>query len=145
TNDRGPLTREGGPMRILFVVVVGVLLGATGCKKKTPPTSQPTDAAATQPTGVRGNTAYVAGGGAAQNVPQAARRTAALKDMHQIALTISQWEIENNRMPNVNEIKSLLASSPNLKKLIDDGDVILTGTNRRDGLWAYEVEADVKG
>jgi hypothetical protein len=131
---------------MLFVVVVGMLLGAAGCKKKAPPTAAPTEQpAATQPTGVRGNTNYVAGGGAVQNVRQAARRAVALNDMHQIALVIAQWEIENNRMPNRNEIYAALASSPNLKKLIDDGDVILTGTNRRDGLWAYEVEADTKG
>jgi hypothetical protein len=130
-------------MRILFVVIVGVLLGAVGCKKKTNTTSTPTEQPASTPTGVRGNTAFVPGGGAAQNVRQAARRTVALTDMNQIALTISQWEIENNRMPNRLEVSAALA--PNLKKLIDDGDVILTGTNKREGLWAYEVEADVKG
>jgi hypothetical protein len=131
-------------MRILFVIVVGVLLGAAGCKK-TKPTTAPTEETPSQPTGVRGNTSFVPGGGAVQNVRQAGRRTITLNDMHQIGLAISQWEIENNRMPNTNEIKSLLASYPNLKKLVDDGDVILTGTTKREGLWAYEVEADVKG
>jgi hypothetical protein len=65
--------------------------------------------------------------------------------MHQIALLIAQWEIENNRMPSANEAYGLLASSPNLKKLVDDGDVIFTGTKDRSGMWAYEVEADTKG
>jgi uncharacterized protein (DUF1015 family) len=87
----------------------------------------------------------VPGGGAAQNVRQAARRVVALNDMNQIALTIAQLELDNNRMPNVNEIYTALSAYPNLKKLIDDKDVILTGTNKREGLWAYETEADVKG
>jgi hypothetical protein len=131
---------------MLFVVIVGVLLGAAGCKKKTTPTTTPTEQpAATQPTGVRGNTNYVAGGGAVQNVRQAARRAVTLNDMHQIALLIAQSEIENNRMPSVNEAYGLLASAPNLKKLVDDGDVIFTGTRDRSGMWAYEVESDVKG
>src|SRR5262245_41391986 len=98
-------------MRDFLIVIVGVLLGTAGCKKKSNPTSTPTEAPA--PSAGRGNTNYVPGGGAAQNVRQAARRTVALNDMHQIAVTIAQWEIENNRMPNRNEAYALLA--PNLK------------------------------
>lgn len=132
-------------MRILFVVVLGVLLGATGCKKKTQPTSTPTEqpAAAAAPVG-GGNTNYVPGAGL-QNIRQAGRRLVRDNDLKQIGLFITQWELENNRMPNINEIKSLVASSPNLKELIDTGSVILTGTTERSGLWAYEIEADVKG
>lgn len=132
-------------MRILFVVIVGVLLGSAGCKKKTTPTSATAETPATPATGVRGNTNYVPGGGAAQNVRQAGRRFVTLTDMNQIALAMSQWEIENNRMPNYNQAYAIVSQYPNYKKLVDDGDVILTGTNNRSGLWAYEVEADVKG
>ncbi|HEY2786927.1 MAG TPA: hypothetical protein VGJ05_18340 [Fimbriiglobus sp.] len=128
-------------MRILFVVIVGVALGMTGCKKK--PTTTPTESP--PPSGVRGNSNYVAGGGAVQNVRQEAKRAVTLNDMHQIGLMISMSEIENNKMPSKNEIYSLLSQTPNLRKLIDDGDVILTGTKSREGLWAYEVDADVKG
>jgi hypothetical protein len=132
-------------MRICFVVVVGVLLGTAGCKKKTTPTSNPTEQPppATAPAG-GGNTNYVPGAGL-QNIRQAGRRLVRDNDLKQIGLLITQWEIENNRMPNVSEIKSLLASAPNLKELIDTGSVILTGTTERSGLWAYEIEADVKG
>jgi hypothetical protein len=131
-------------MRILFVVIVGVLLGAAGCKKKTQPTSTPTEQPAPSP-GVRGNTNYVPGGGAVQNVRQAARRVVTLADMNQIALAIATWESENNRMPNYNQAYAIVSQYPNYKKLVDDGDVILTGTNNRSGMWAYEVEGDTKG
>ena len=128
-------------MRILFVVIVGVLLGAAGCKKKTitTATEEPT------PSGVRGNSNYIPGAGVAVNTLQARKRIITLTDMNQIALAMSQWEIENNRMPNRNEAYAIVSQYPNYKKLVDDGDVILTGTNNRSGLWAYEVEADTKG
>jgi hypothetical protein len=132
-------------MRILLVVVVGVLLGSAGCKKPASSTVASKTESTPAPAGNRGNTNYVPGGGAVQNTRQAARRVVALNDMSQIALTIASWELDNNRMPNKNEIYAALSGYPNLKKLIDDGDVILTGTTKREGLWAYEVEADTKG
>ncbi len=48
-------------------------------------------------------------------------------------------------MPNISEIKTMISTAANLKELIDTGSVILTGTTDRAGLWAYEIEADVKG
>ncbi len=70
-------------MRILFVVIVGVLLGAAGCKK---PKSSATEDPA--PTG-KGNTNYIPGAGPAINTLQAGGKPlSAINDMHQIGIMI---------------------------------------------------------
>jgi hypothetical protein len=130
-------------MRILFVVVVGVFLGAAGCKK-TKPTSQQTEQPATTSPAGGGNTNYVPGAGL-QNIRKAVDRDKLMNDMRQMGMEITAWELDNNRMPNRNEAYALISKYPNYKKLLDDGTVILTGTTDRSGLWAYEVEADTKG
>jgi hypothetical protein len=134
-------------MKAYLLFACALALAPMGCKKKTTaPTTEPTQAPAPPAPAGGGNTNYVPGGGAVQNVRQAARRTVALNDLHQIGIAITQWELENNRMPSASEItNSVLRSYPNLKKLVDEGTVILTGTTNRSGLWAYEVEADTKG
>src|SRR5262245_77317 len=128
-------TNTGGrAMRILFIVFVGVLLGTAGCKKKTNPTSQPTEQpASTSPAG-GGNTNYVPGAGL-QNVRQAVNRDKLMNDMKQMGLEITSWELDNSRMPNRSEAYSIISKYTNLKKLLDDGTVILTGTRDRSGLW----------
>lgn len=143
-------------MRMLFLLFLTGTVLLTGCKKKeastppsggseTKPVSPDSAAPATSPAMKGGNTNYQAGAGAAQNVRQAARRTVALNDMHQIGVIIQQYETLNNRMPNAQEIQSELRQTPNLLALITGGSIILTGTTNRSGLWAYEAEADTKG
>jgi hypothetical protein len=132
-------------MRTFVMVAVLVLGAVAGCNKpkKVKPTTPATEATPAPSGG--GNTGYVSGGGAAQNVRQAARRVVALTDMKELGTAITQWEVENGRMPNKAEITNLAKGYRNLASLIADGTIILTGTTQRSGLWAYEIEADVKG
>ncbi len=130
-------------------VVAGVLIGlfaviGLGCKKKAAaPVPTPTPDASGG--GSSQNTNYVSGGGAAQNVRLATKRTVALNDMHTLGIAITQWELDNNRMPSVAETKQLLAQYPNILAVVNDGTIVLTGTAERGGLWAYEVDADTRG
>lgn len=111
-----------------------------GCKKK----PKATEAEPAAPA-VSGNTQYQAGAGAVQNVRQAARRTVALNDMHQLGQFISLQYNETGKMPTVQQIKANLSQSQNILSQINDGTIILTGTTDHSGLWAYEVDADTKG
>lgn len=129
-------------------LIAGCLaLALAGCKKKpvTPATTPPT-APAAAPTGGGGNTGYIAGGGAVQNIRQAAKRTIALNDLKNLGLLIESAYTDTGKMPGVNEIKTALAKeSPGLKAAIDDGTIILCWTTAHEGLWAYEIDADTKG
>lgn len=92
-----------------------------------------------------GNTNYQAGAGATQAVRQAARRTVALNDMKNLGTYIADLELQNNRMPTKADIIAAVKADPTVSKLIADGTIILTGTTKRAGLWAYEIDADTKG
>ena len=119
-----------------------------GCKEDAPkPKTAPTAVAKAEPapSGGGGNTNYVAGGGAVQNTRQAAKRTVALADMSQLGVSITALADTIGKMPTAQEIQADLKSTPTLLKLITDGTVILTGTQSRSGLWAYELDADTKG
>ena len=146
-------------MRLLTLLgLVALLAGGVGCAKKvkkpaaqTAPT-QPAETASTEEapantgTGFAsgGNTNYVPGGGAVQNVRQAGRRAVALNDMDQLGKAITNVEILEG-MPDVNRIKAEVRTFGAVAKSIEDGTIILTGTKDRSGLWAYEVDADKRG
>jgi hypothetical protein len=153
-------------VRVLCVLALVLATGAGGCKKKKPApgpdvTPEPAPAGATptnrgdgQPSGGApipagfargGNTNFVAGGGAVQNVRQAGRRTVAINDFHQLGIAIKQVELEDNRMPDVARIKAEVRTFPNVPQAIEEGVIILTGSRDPSGLWAYEVDADTKG
>ncbi|MFO0796747.1 MAG: hypothetical protein U0804_04665 [Gemmataceae bacterium] len=82
------------------------------------------------------------GGGAAMAVRKAARRTQALNELKNLGEMIFAMQLENGRMPTVNQIKEALQQSPQLLTAINDGAYILTGTTEAGGLYAYEVDAD---
>ena len=65
--------------------------------------------------------------------------------MKELGTAIMQWEIDNGRMPTKVEITTLVKGYANIASHITEGNIILTGTTDRSGLWAYEIEADVKG
>lgn len=154
-------------MRRFFLLAV-CALALAGCKKKkpappdsppepgpvqkadTPATNRgdgaPSAGAAVPPGFARGgNTNFVQGGGAVQNVRQAGRRAVALNDFHQLGIAIKQVEIEDNRMPDAARIRAEVRTFPNIPQAIEEGVIVLTGTRDPAGLWAYEIEADVKG
>lgn len=146
-----------------FAVVAVCALAVAGCKKPKPPagpdvtpepgpvakadTPAPKDGGTPIPPGFErgGNTNFVQGGGAVQNVRQAGRRPVAMNDFHQLGIAIKQLEIEDNRMPDAAQIKAAIRTFPKIPEAIEEGTIILTGNRDAGGLWAYEIEADVKG
>ncbi|QEL17021.1 hypothetical protein [Limnoglobus roseus] len=135
-------------MRFFILCTVCATIALSGCKKKNAPmaVTKPSDPEpAPAPIDDR-NSAPIAGGGAIQNVRQAAKRTVALSDMHQLGIMILQYDLDNNKLPTVSEIKAMLTGDgASIRKQIDEGTIILTGTKDKAGLWAYEVDADRAG
>ena len=133
-------TVGGWIMRIVLLALLFAL--PLGCKKQA--ATAPT--AVAPATGGGGNTNYVAGGGAVQNVRQAARRTITLADMSTLG-TLLEIEFNTaNKMPSYDTFKATLTKdAPNILAAINDGSIILCWTTNHEGIWAYEIEADVKG
>jgi hypothetical protein len=94
--------------------------------------------------GSSGSLSVGGGGGAVQNIRQAARRTEALNEMRTLGQEIALLQNELGRMPTKDQIMTALKTNSKLWNAINDGSFILTGTMEAGGLWAYEVDADVK-
>ncbi len=134
-------------MRSILMTACVLAIASSGCKK---PATTPTTAAAPAPApsggGGGGNTGYISGGGAAQNVRQAARRTITINDMKTLGQLIEIDFTQNGKMPGLNEVKeSLKRDSPTILAAINDGTIILCWTAQHEGIWAYEIDADTKG
>ncbi|MDB5306526.1 MAG: hypothetical protein JWO38_728 [Gemmataceae bacterium] len=84
-----------------------------------------------------GNLTVTGGQGAIQAPRMAAARTinnAQLKDLH---LSMFQtWSLDN-RVPSADEVMKEAQQNPQLYPLIKEEVIILTGTSRGDGVWAY--------
>ncbi len=137
-------------MRSLMLIAAAGFLLTAGCEKKkvrTAPTTAATNKGddAAPPTTGGGNTGYQAGGGALQNVRQAARRTQVANDMRTLGQAVELKYNELGKMPTKQEILADLAQYPNVLQSVKEGTIILTGTTDHAGLCAYEVEADSKG
>jgi hypothetical protein len=128
-------------MKPYLVVALVLLATVTGCKKE----PKSTDTTPTEKADDR-NTNYRPGAGALKNTVQAGKRTAAMHDYDQLKTIIFAMELENNRMPTKDEIRTELSTNgKNLLKLIDDGAIIMPSQPKKDGLWYYEVDADKVG
>jgi hypothetical protein len=123
--------------RIVCVAILAI--AATGCPKA------PKVTVATQPPVDDRNTNYKPGAGAIVNSARAGKRVAALNDFEQLKTFIFAFELDNNRMPTKDELRAELKTAANLLKLIDDGAILLPTQLRKDGVWAYEVDADKAG
>jgi glycerophosphoryl diester phosphodiesterase len=67
----------------------------------------------------------------------AAARTINNVQLTQLHLSMFQtWQLDN-RVPSLEEITNEAKQNPQLYPLIKDEVIILTGTNRGDGVWAY--------
>lgn len=134
-------------MRLILMTAWVVAMVSSGCKKPaTTPTTAATPAPAPSGGGGGGNTGYISGGGAAQNVRQAARRTITINDMKTLGQLIEIDFTQNGKMPGLNEVKeSLRRDSPTILAAINDGTIILCWTAQHEGIWAYEIDADTKG
>jgi hypothetical protein len=133
-------------MRFFILLVLGTALVAGGCKKKEKPVAKKEEPApAPAPVDPR-NSNYVQGGGAVQNIRQAAKRVVNQHDMAQLGIFILDFELTNGKLPTASEIKAMLTGdAAGIRKQIDEGVIILTGTTNKSGLWAYEVDADKAG
>lgn len=137
-------------MRFFILLVLGTALVAGGCKKKEKPVAKKEEQAPAAPEPAPAvdprNSNYIQGGGAVQNVRQAAKRVVNQHDMAQLGIIILDFELTNGKLPTVSEIKAALTGDgANIRKQIDEGVIILTGTRNKSGLWAYEVDADKAG
>ena len=74
----------------------------------------------------------------------AARRADALNEMKTLGQEISLLLTELGRMPTKDQILAAVKTDKKLSTAINDGSFILTGTSEAGGLWAYEIDADVK-
>lgn len=85
------------------------------------------------------------GGGTIQAVRKAARRTQARNELNTLGLLIEQMRDPFGKMPTREQIlQELQRGYPQLFQAVQEGSYILTGTQDGSGLWAYEVEADVR-
>ena len=127
-------------MRIVAMIAISVATALiSGCKQKNSVPIVP------QPTVDSRNTNYRPGDGVIVNTARAGKRVAALNDFEQLKIFIFSFELDNNRMPTKEEIRTDLAGAPNLLKLIDEGAILFPAVLTKQGLWAYEVDSDKAG
>lgn len=142
-------------MRRLGIALLATTVTAVGCnltinvpKRATEPTeTAPTGTVPSGPVDDR-NTNYRPDQSGLRNAKRAAERMAQMTDFDQMKFFIFAYELENNRMPTVAEIKADLKQYPDARQIlkkIDDGVIILTGTKDKYGLWAYEVDSEKIG
>ncbi len=132
-------------MRAYFFIVVMLVAAVAGCKK----VPQPTDATPSPTFKVDDrNTNYRPDQSGLRNSKRAGERLAQQTQMDQLGTIMFAIELQDNKMPTVDGVKADLKANPDardLLKLIDDGVIILTGTTDRQGMWAYEIDADKVG
>jgi hypothetical protein len=137
--------------RLVFALLAAGVTATVGCnltinvpKKSTEPTeTTPTTAAVDDR-----NTNYRPDQSVLRNSKRAGERLAQQHQFDQLGTIMFALELQDSRMPTVQAVKDDLKANPDAKdllKLIDDGVIILTGTTDRQGLWAYEIDADKAG
>lgn len=134
-------------------VMVGVLMAVAlaGCGKKVakntepdsappaPPAPAPVVTTGTNPVAPNqaGNLTVTSGQGAIQSPRMAAARTVNEVQMKQLHLTMFQeWQLDN-RVPDAAAVMKEARQNSQLFPLLKEEVVILTGTPRGDGVWAY--------
>ena len=149
-------------MRKLLVIGLALaLLG--GCKKKTtklaqgPAPAEPSAAAPNvaapgggpavhAPTGVVLGRGGGGGGGAYQAVRTAVKRTVSQNEMHNLHLFIENASAATGTMPSAQDITAALQrEAPKVAKMIQDGDIVLTGARSRESIWAYTKDPQTVG
>jgi hypothetical protein len=113
------------------------LVALTGCKAK-PRSTAPKATTSEQDDPVVG---------AIVGPMRAAKRIVDAKDMEQLNIYFTNaGDPATGRAPTKDVILAdVKQADPKLGKLIEDGDIILTGIQDRDGLWAYVKDAPTKG
>jgi hypothetical protein len=144
-------------MRTLILSTALALVVAAGCKKAAPKAAAPlppapsapsttasgqTPPAVHAPTGVVINPGISGGsGGAVQAVRKAAARAVTQNEMSNIRIFIEEASQASGQMPTQQQVMQALQQTARATaKLVQDGDIILTGTRQREGIWAYTKE-----
>jgi hypothetical protein len=139
------------------LIVLGMLLAlVAGCKKPAAnvavnnpppqpmPQPQPNQPNVHAPTGVvtNPNLGGGGGGGAAQAVRKAAKRAATQNDLRELHRIITDYELNNSKMPTRDEMATILQKdAPNIYKLWTDQVIEITGAQQREGtVWAYTIQ-----
>ncbi len=119
-------------MRSFIPLILIVLLVVTGCKPKVKSPTTPKDPSGGDPVLA-----------AVQGVRGAVKRIVDAKDMEQLAIYFNYAaDPATGRAPSKEVILAdVKKADPKLGKLIEDGDIILTGIRDREGLWAYVKDA----
>jgi hypothetical protein len=88
------------------------------------------------------------GGGAVQSTRKAVGRTVDANDLKNIQIFIENASGATGQMPDRNTIMAALKSEPGaakVAKMIEEGDIILTGIRQREGVWAYPKDVLTNG
>jgi hypothetical protein len=138
-------------MRRLGFLLLAASVAAVGCNLTINVPKRPTEATETTPTSAPvddRNTNYRPDQSVLRNTKRAGDRAAMMNDISQLGLLINALDLLNNKMPTKAEIMADLEANVQARdilKKIKEGVIILTGSTNRDGLWAYEVDADKVG
>lgn len=84
-----------------------------------------------------GNLSVTGGQGAIQSPRMAAARTVNDVQLNQLYTSMFQTWTLDNRVPTKDEVMKEAQQNPQLYPLLKEEVIILTGTNRGDGVWAY--------
>lgn len=123
----------------------------TGAAAPTNPTKQAGGAKPSAPgaqaTAGGGGGAGGGSGGAAQAVRGAVNRVVTMHEMNELRLFIDQASLASGRMPTPNEIFDAAKQSGarKLTEFLQEGAIVLTGVQTREGIWAYEKDAPTRG
>jgi hypothetical protein len=111
-------------MRKLMMLGLALVLAA-GCKKV--------------PSGATGGSSNTSSGGLVGAIHQKVKGSISQQQMDQLFKYLFAMSTErSNSLPSEQEIKAeLQRDARQLWKLIQDGDVVLTGTRSPKGIWAY--------
>jgi hypothetical protein len=137
---------------VLLVLLIpttigGVGFGAWKILERRPAQASGNPPSAHAPTGVVLNQGGGGGaGGAVQAVRQAVVRTVNQNEMHNLHIFIDTASGASGQMPTVEEItRALEREAPKTHKLVQNGAIVLTGTNSREGIWAYTADPQTTG
>ncbi|MFL5340464.1 MAG: hypothetical protein ACJ8F7_09955 [Gemmataceae bacterium] len=124
-------------MRPCLAIALLCFVALSGCKSKSTST-------APKVTAPEKEDAFV---GAVVGPIRAAKRIVDAKDMEQLNIYFTNAADPATGRPPAKDVilADVKMADPKLGKLIEDGDIILTGIRDREGLWAYVKDAPIKG
>ena len=124
-------------MKTMIRCIAMVLIFAAGCMPKKPGA---TSTSAGHSGGGGG------GGGAVQGVRGAVQRHITAVEMHELHIYIENYSGATGRMPAKETILEVVKKeNPKLYQMLQDGSIVLTGLQSREGIWAYQKDAPTQG